>query len=714
MSAVAYHKDEEPHKPTARVTSSEINPGQRKRILLRRIFFQALGLAWLAPAIILLILNFSHFIVGASIGCHGERCSLNLAQPDYFTKTQKLDRLDHNALGTLQIASKVLEVWFVMVAASVVYDLAILLAQRGGLPAGLLTAEAEFGDIRFLFNPDLWTSPRPLPGSSSAKKTGDTVKLYGFSVLVAILCVVVNLMGPATAVLLLPTLQWVDRPAQPGPTFDRLAADAAPSSGTIASGCNTSDLAQRDYSCTASLYASTLDGWLASQAASEKQLSGVIPSISQEESVSFTFNGTRNASVEGAVFWAPNRQVLRELSNDYLKTLQPHGDSALNNTLGALLHRPGPTIGLEIFCSTGNASTITIAADKQIRCYAIDFSASALSGYSECIRVGQGWSQANTQSRFFIGDSVSNGNVSVDVYFADRRNIFNSTTPLCSTLLPNGQGQAGGQCDWDRIFSPSPSPHIQLPTQRVVALEFLPPNTSTQSVTNRRAFCSIAAQSKFSLYAMDMSPNTNYLNIVQQTDLNGFESSNDTIVVHPDWILAGWSVKENGTVDGTRGAAEEMVRSLKSALASEYFADMSHFTRANLWVALQSMSLVNYHNSTNAPNVTHPALRSYVTIHVWAYGLESRTSKMGVTVVMIGCICVLLRTTVGFSWPVKRRSGVELLLAALEHYDDKGVVKKMKETDRPKLRFKIDPGRRGVDKVSSRGITFSPVIDPHE
>ncbi|KAI9763244.1 MAG: hypothetical protein M1840_000819 [Geoglossum simile] len=725
MSAFSDHKSGDAIETTTEVGGLKSQSrgrgrsrSQRQKAWLRRIFFQALGVAWLVPAITLLVLNFKHFIVGASIGCHGERCSLNLAQPDYFAKTQRLDRLDHNALGTLQIASKVMEVWFVMVAASVVYDLAILLARHGGLPAGLFTAEAEFGDIRFLFNPELWTSPMPIQKTGTKKERTGTARLYGFSILVAILCVVVNLMGPATAVLILPTLQWIDRPAQPGPTFDRLAADAAPSSENIAFGCNASTLAQRDYSCTANLYAPTLDSWLASQAASEKQHSenqpsGVIPSISQEGSVSFTFNGTRNASVEGTVFWAPNRQTLRELSDDYLKTLQPDGDSALNNTLGALLHRPGPTIGLQIFCSTGNVSTITLADDKQIRCYTVDSPASSLAGYSECIRVGQGWSQANTHSQFSIGDSASTvGNASVNIYSTDRRNLFNSTVPLCSTILPTSQGQADGQCDWDKIFSSNLSRHPQLPTQGVMTLEFSTPDTPNNSSSdpnpNRRAFCGLAAQSKFSLYAMDMSPNTNYLNIVQQTDLNGF--SNHTVTVHPDWILAGWSVRENGTVEGTRGAAEEMISSLKAALTNSSLPNLNHFTRTNLWVALQSMSMVNYASSpSSAPDATHPALRSYATIHVWAYGLESRTSLMGVTVVILGCLCVLLRTTVGLATRTKRRSGVELLLAALEHQDAGSTFAGVKDSHRHKLRFVIDPGRRGGGGVESQGIKFMPV-----
>jgi hypothetical protein len=55
-------------------------------------------------------------------------------------------------LGALQFVAKVLEVWFSIVAASLVYDLTMLLAtQRKGVPIGYLLTHVEFGDILTLF-----------------------------------------------------------------------------------------------------------------------------------------------------------------------------------------------------------------------------------------------------------------------------------------------------------------------------------------------------------------------------------------------------------------------------------------------------------------------------------------------------------------------------------------------------------------------------------
>jgi len=53
--------------------------------------------------------------------------------------------------------AKALEVWFSIVAASLVYDFTILLArQTEGLPIGYLMAHVEFSDILTLLERDFW------------------------------------------------------------------------------------------------------------------------------------------------------------------------------------------------------------------------------------------------------------------------------------------------------------------------------------------------------------------------------------------------------------------------------------------------------------------------------------------------------------------------------------------------------------------------------
>ncbi|KAH0541382.1 hypothetical protein FGG08_004146 [Glutinoglossum americanum] len=92
-------------------------------------------------------------------------------------------------------------------------DLVVLLAQRpGGLPVGYPTTEVEFGDVGYLFNPELWTTPPKAKRGAGMRKKSNTVLLYGFAVVVAILCALVNPMGPAAAALILPTLPLIGGP----------------------------------------------------------------------------------------------------------------------------------------------------------------------------------------------------------------------------------------------------------------------------------------------------------------------------------------------------------------------------------------------------------------------------------------------------------------------------------------------------------------------
>ncbi|KAH0541383.1 hypothetical protein FGG08_004147 [Glutinoglossum americanum] len=244
-------------------------------------------------------------------------------------------------------------------------------------------------------------------------------------------------------------------------------------------------LARGSYSCTANMYPSALDSWLASEVSGERALNPphqtwVVPNISREGALSFTLNITTKAP-KADVYWAPNGQALRELSADYTKILKPYlydtpSDAAPNDTLGTLLYWAGPATGLNTFCWAGNVSTCGIAEDKEVRCYAID---SSYDSYSECIRVEQGTRLEPSQQPLAI--------------FHRRRGTFASAQPLRSTLLPSGTGQPDDDhCDWDKISSLQ-----SYPTVNTMTLEFFVPSVSSRSAPNGRKFCNLVVQSKF-------------------------------------------------------------------------------------------------------------------------------------------------------------------------------------------------------------------------
>lgn len=214
---------------------------------------QILGLLWLAPMATLLILNWKGHVIGASAWCPRGRCSANPLSNDAIQRAQKLDKDDHNTNGALQFVAKALEVWFVFVASSLVYNVAMTFAAKGGLPIGYLMAHLEFADLRNLIDPLLWTTPAPAK-NNPGKGSLSTIKLYLFAIFAAFMCILANLMGPATAVLVLPTLQWKDILHQPGLQFASLDSGTAPAGDSAFFGCNATTLSTRNYSCTSTVY----------------------------------------------------------------------------------------------------------------------------------------------------------------------------------------------------------------------------------------------------------------------------------------------------------------------------------------------------------------------------------------------------------------------------------------------------------------------------
>ena len=331
------------------------------------------ALLWLAPIIALLVLNYKRHVIGASVWCPKGKCSADPFGDNAIARAEELDLHDHDILGALQFVAKALEIWFMIAATSLLFDVAMLFAKRGrGLPVGFLLTHLEFGDIRNLLNPLLWTSPR---GRSESRAR--TIKLYLFAVLATFLTILTNMMGPATAVLILPTLQWVDTAKLQAQRFNGTGIASPPSGDNRFIGCTNATLRAGNYSCTADFYGPSLDALAAYGIESSKQVREygyAILSSSQEDAVQFTLNATAN----GSLTWVPNRQVLRDLSYDFLRTsgnllqLDPPvaPDPVFNNSLQTVLQREGPSIGVQADCyNGGNLSITTLAPDKEVRCY---------------------------------------------------------------------------------------------------------------------------------------------------------------------------------------------------------------------------------------------------------------------------------------------------------------------------------------------------------
>lgn len=680
-------------RSTSSFSKEEIIPRPRRQVgksWVWTIISQLLGLAWLAPTTILLIFHFKNHIIGASAWCPTGKCSADPLGRTAIRRAQALDEYDHNTLGALQFVAKALEVWFVFIATSLVYNVTIMLASSGnGLPIGFLMKHVEFTDLRMLFDKLLWTTPTSPTPTMSGKRLS-AVALYLFAFFAAFMCILANLMGPATAVLVLPTLQWIDTPTQVEQKFHKTGLGDRPMGDSVFPNCSDATLAARKYSCNADAYAASLDSLVDSSGANLDQFYlnplgyGGENAITQELGLSFAFNTTEDTNF---VTWAPNRQVLRGLNND-LSTFvnitrgQPFdqaSDQLYNNSLQTILKRSGPIIGIRgnIYMAQ-NVSVTNVAHDKQVRCfdgwqpspYSDDY-------YTKCIRVGTGWNVVDASANFAVRDVKSAIKVAdVDIYFSDKVAYFNSTynpgsIPLA--CLANGSVPSNSHCDWDRIFSPSNLPDsLANMSSNILTLQFGMPNEPA----TQQLLIELAVHNNFSTYSLDTSPSSNPFSMIQVPDITDLVLGKHA-VVHPDWVLAAWSVDQNGFLTQDRAAASALVRSMKRGLTSstsdsalKAFTDLFFI---GFFSALQAMSMVEYEYTAAGPLAVtddpkhQPLFHRYATIHVWAFGNTSRTSRLGVVVVIAGMTCVLIRTLLLLIMPTRQRSTTELVVAALEH-----------------------------------------------
>ncbi|KAI9853941.1 MAG: hypothetical protein M1813_001619 [Trichoglossum hirsutum] len=291
----------------------------------------------------------------------------------------------------------------------------------------------------------------------------------------------------------------------------------------IAPNCNSTELAKGHYACTKSTYAAALDSAIAHQVAGDSQHSqrqaGFYPGLSREGQVTYFPNLTDSQT---GFLWNANRQVLEEFSY----WLEHYIPDRVHDSINALVHRMGPTTGVYSYCLIGNISVIP-ADGGDIHCLVTNTTTHS------CTRKLRGRNPIDMRSQFSIQDlKSSNGNVSVEAFSV-------TNTAYCIQTLAQ--------------------PCIQIPqkaklTNLVTGIRYSPKPTLTQHFP-------IGTYWFWNMMFLTI-PSLSQINI----ELGGVKPGNETSVVHPDWVLAGWSVDRNDTVDGERYAARELVTSLKNAL----------------------------------------------------------------------------------------------------------------------------------------------------
>ena len=624
---------------------------------LRPLFSLLFGVLWLAPAVALLVLNFKGHIVGAGLGCKGSGCRIDPFSTNQVAQAQKLDKRNHNILGVLLIVAKALEVWFTLIAASLVYNIAIRLAKKERLPMRMLTMYIEFPGIDYLKQIFGNLSSRTSPGIPLS----NCLKFW-ILIFVAALCLVINLMGTATGVLILPTLQWMNINRQNSIVFGELQSSSAPSSASISPFCTTDMLAAGNYSCTYYPYGKTLDELVANAVSSNQQAdyrhTFPLPSVSQEAALTFTFNLSESTST----IWVPSRQLIRDFSVDlgnyYSSTFsnqysQTYPDSArFNQSLQVQLQRKGPAIGIMNDCVLGEPTVFNVSTNKEVHCF-------PMTRDVKCIRWGSGWGVNVSLAHFTILDGPpDNRDLVVDVY-ATQQAAYLSVDSCFND----------GSCDWNSVFSTTP-----IPNNRNISSSQLSFVYSMQNTTLPKGLCNTASYLSFANYILNPSQVDNILNLVQLEIIDGSPSGppnyNISAIanIHSDWLLMAWSADHYNPVPPARPAASTIITAFQFWAAPNSSAESAeNFNSIHQYTVLQALSLIPYTtNTANNPDESKVStLNSGAAVQLWKYDLGARTPKLGVAIIIIGCVCVLLRTAFYVDFPESRMSPTEVVIAAL-------------------------------------------------
>ena len=399
---------------------------------------------------------------------------------------------------------------------------------------------------------------------------------------------------------------------------------------------------------------------------------------------------------------------------------EPPHKHTYNKSLETVLQREGPSLGVEAYCFPGDATFKDVGLEKQVRCFN-NWTLDDVSYYTKCYRYGTGWGDLNNYASFSLAGSLAENNESwANVFMSDKATFFNKTTDFGSGIQ-KCLAEDSETCDWDAVFSTEVDPDLRNSTVNLLVTEYYSPYSSRNT---SRLYCDAVVYSSFPTYSVDTSPSINPQRLTDMNNLpaeTGKNFNHTALPVHPDWVLAAWSVANNGTVDSSRLIGRQMANTLGS-LFEDGLEDEDNddddsaidyeFIFLHLYTMTQSLSLINfeYTNSTSpAPGdsqglkVAQPLLHKWSTLRVWAYGLSGRTAKLGVVVSLLGCACVLMRLFLALALRIRHEhSTVELFVAALEHQPTNEFDNLDDESKMAKVRYIMEDGHGKPRFVSER------------
>ncbi|GIZ44569.1 hypothetical protein CKM354_000776400 [Cercospora kikuchii] len=685
---------------------------------------QLFCLAWTVPIVYLLVLNLQNHIVGASSWCPKQDCWVMPfhTQIGVQAKMAKLAIRSRNFNSTLQYVAKILELWFVVVAGSFMYLLVMRLAQsRHGLSVRLLSVPNEFMNLLNSFDGALWRSLK-VPHVFHSRLVWTLVLLT--SVVMGLL---VNLMGPATATLILPSLKWmevtfnslgwmynVDTDVGPGERYNRSDAE-------YDSNCHANALRLRRYSC-ATQWSRTLETWILSTinelvSVHEYVTPPKIPTewTSYQRGLTLCLNSTVDASAEVS-YWVPNRHVLTHLAKLRGSVHDiSRGQSAkqigmpekqfqhlavVNNSLGVQLRLDGVLLGAAQNLYEGQPWTVKVDESRAVMCFphyeivfAHDYTGLVNNSlFTKCIQAGEGWAASHHgtkhRHRRFTIDATNETSpaILVDVLSSAKAVFLHPEIPAMNDSLLEDRSRdipalclnqtipAGLFCNWTHFFGIYNGMASSRESYNVHTLVF---SRESGNKTLSRSFAiDYRPQVAFTTYELDPWPATNPLGLVQLPNLR-HDISKQPLLIDPLWTFAAWGVDwDDGHVTHNRSIARlwHLVFDAQSERLGPGFSPLFpskgyHATVSALLSVpvYQTLSIAEYSISRDRPHDQAREVKLEARVYVWAYGFDSKTARLGGAVAIAGCVVTLLQFVAGLSQRRRRRSLTQVLLAALAY-----------------------------------------------
>lgn len=117
-----------------------------------------------------------------------------------------------------------------------------------------------------------------------------------------------------------------------------------------------------------------------------------------------------------------------------------------------------------------------------------------------------------------------------------------------------------------------------------------------------------------------------------------------------------------------------LLQSMEALVADDYISQSVYDGMSAILFLpiMQTLSVVEYNTTISsdpakAGSNTNPWLYRTANMYVWAFGMGSRTSYLGVVVAIAGVLVVLVQFVLGLVDRRRYRSVTQLLVAALEH-----------------------------------------------